>query len=669
MRSLFPISNDIAASPRPFPPFPLRERGRGGRFARCVCTTVTIILAVVLLPMTAVCAEGKPEILTEVDPKDIFLGETATFLVQIKNLKKPVAPDMSAFETDFTVRSQGDRTQDQSMINIVNGQMYQETVYSHIYQYQLIPKRAGTLTAPAPFVMVDGNKILGTATQLLVRAQENQDLAIAEIAPSKTRVYPTQPFDVTLCILLKPMAADDSRDPLSMVQPAELTVDWLNVPEGLTAPDLQQWLSAYLVQTGHGFSINNLTVRDNDPMNFFDSQRHAILGLYTRREKRKCLDGTEINYYVYELKRTFTPQKTGAFTFGPATVKGTFVDGLTGRKYTARRLVLIAPAASVEVRDVPAPAPPTFCGGLGAFDVTAAASPTTLRVGDPLTLKLAFTRQKGSGGLDLISAPDIAANPQLAADFEIMDKAPTGQSAGEIKTFAYGLRPKRAGVTIPALSVSLFNADTEKFNEHATEPIALTVTQSSQVGAGDLVAAPLSPHSTLLRNQQGGVFQNFQEMGALQDQRTDPIAYAIAALALWGACALGSLLVLRGRRRANDAVWQRRQRARPEAERRLNDARSAQQNGNALAAAQSARAAVTGLIGDMLGLPAAGMTAHEANTALTKAAVSDPLRKRASELLESIEALEYASSGNQNIAASIAAAAALLPDLQRELNK
>ena len=42
-----------------------------------------------------------------------------------------------------------------------------------------------------------------------------------------------------------------------------------------------------------------------------------------------------------------------------------------------------------------------------------------------------------------------------------------------MKRFEYALRPKRAGVGIPALAVSVFNPDTEEFSEIATKPIAL----------------------------------------------------------------------------------------------------------------------------------------------------------------------------------------------------
>src|SRR5439155_476812 len=125
--------------------------------------------------------------------------------------------------------------------------------------------------------------------------------------------------------------------------------------------------------------------------------------------------------------------------------------------------------------------------GIGEYRVAASATPGELRVGDPLTLTLDIERGKDSGSLELISAPDLAANPEIAADFTILDKNPTGRSEGSVKQFAYALRPKRAGVKIPALTVTVFDPDTEKFSDVATRPIALTVTAGSHVGAGDLV--------------------------------------------------------------------------------------------------------------------------------------------------------------------------------------
>ncbi len=265
---------------------------------------------------------------------------------------------------------------------------------------------------------------------------------------------------------------------------------------------------------------------DAERLSFFDGPRLAVFNLYQGRESRKGLDGRPVNYFVYELKRKLTAEKAGTYALGPAIVKGSFVDRAEGSSYTGRRLVAVAPAVSVEVREVPAPRPATFCGGIGNYRLAASASPTALRVGDPLTLTLDIERGPGSGSLDLISAPDLTANPQVAADFEIIDKNPTGRKEGEAKRFEYALRPKRAGVGIPALAVTVFNPDTEKFSEIATSPIALDVSAASRLEAGDLVGSLAGSGTPEIKSRAQGIFQNVTDPSELNDQRVNVVALA-----------------------------------------------------------------------------------------------------------------------------------------------
>ena len=84
------------------------------------------------------------------------------------------------------------------------------------------------------------------------------------------------------------------------------------------------------------------------------------------------------------------------------------MEGMEGGSYTGRRVVAIAPAVPVEVREVPAPRPATFCGGIGKYRLASSASPTALRVGDPLTLTLDVER----GPSQRIARPDQGAGPR-----------------------------------------------------------------------------------------------------------------------------------------------------------------------------------------------------------------------------------------------------------------
>ena len=172
----------------------------------------------------------------------------------------------------------------------------------------------------------------------------------------------------------------------------------------------------------------------------------------------------------------------------------------------------------MEVREVPVPRPATFCGGIGNYRLAASASPTALRVGDPLTLTLDIERGPSSGSLDLISAPDLSANPRIADDFEVLDKHPTGRRDGEVKRFEYALRPKRAGVGIPALAVTVFNPDAETFSEIATQPTALTVSAASRLDAGDLVGSLSGSGAPEIKSRAQGIFQNVTDPSELNDQ-------------------------------------------------------------------------------------------------------------------------------------------------------
>ena len=288
---------------------------------------------------------------------------------------------------------------------------------------------------------------------------------------------------MTLRVLVRPLPDDTIRDPLTPLRrsPPHINVNWVDLPAGLSGDDKALWLQKLLAENGIGFTLNDITMRTGS---FFDGPRAAVFGLAQGREHREGRDGKDVNYFVYELKRKLIPEKAGTYTLGPAVVKGPFADKVEGSRYIARRLVAIGPAVTVEVREVPLPRPATFCGGIGNYRVSASASPATLRVGDPLTLRLDLERGQGSGSLDSISAPNLEANARVAADFEIIDKNPTGRTEGESKRFEYALRPKRAGVAVPPLLVTVFNPDKEEFSELTTAAIPLTVSEASHLGAG-----------------------------------------------------------------------------------------------------------------------------------------------------------------------------------------
>jgi hypothetical protein len=628
---------------------------------------MTAVAGVVLLLLAAPSrAADEPEVAVEAGASEIFFGESVDYVVELRNIKNPTAPDLSALRPDFDVVAAGDESRNQSSTFIINGQVTQQTSSGHVYRFRLRPKKTGKLLIAAPSVTIDGKTLRGQELTLNVIAPEPQDLVVAEIKTDRVHVYPTQPFEVTLRVLVRPLPDDPDRDPLGPLRrrPPHLEVNWVDPPAGLAGADKSRWLEKRLADNGIGFTLNEFTVRS---LSFFEGPPAAVFNLYQGREQRPGLDGRPVNYFVYELKRPLEGEKPGSYTLGPALVKGSFVDGREGTSYTGRRLVAIAPALRVEVRHVPTPRPPTYCGGIGDYRVAASARPTALRVGDPLTLTLDIEREKGSGSLALISAPDLAANSQLAGDFEIVDRNPTGRSEGDVKRFEYALRPKREGVGIPGLAVTVFKPDTETFSDLATGPIALDVSPASRVGAGEVVGSLAGTGTPAIKSRAQGIYQNVTDPSGLTDQRVNVAALAGLAAGSWLAAGCLMAAVSAHRRKSGDVGWQRKRQARRSAQRRLSEARKLLAEGQSREALRAVRSALVGLIADMRNIVAEGLTASEADAALAGTAVLPDTRTRLLRLLEGIESAEYGSGGVTAATAMIDTAAELIASLARSL--
>ncbi len=613
-------------------------------------------------------ADDEPEIAVEAGATDVFIGESVDYVVEIRNVKNPSPPDLSSARGSFDVVANGDDSRNSTSMTIIGGRVSRQTTLTHFYRYRLTPKRTGKQVIPAPTVTIDGKTLTGRALPLNVIAPAEQDLVIPEMKTDHAKVYPTQPLEVALKVLVRPLPDDPERDPLTPLRhdPPHINVNWVELPAGFSGQDKARWLQNLLAEDGVGFTLNDITMRSGS---FLEGPRPAVFGLFQGRERRKGRDAEEVNYFVYELKRRLIPEKAGTYTIGPGVVKGSFVDGNEGGRYTGRRLVAVAPAVTVEVREVPSPRPATFCGGIGSYRVTAAASPNTLRVGDPLTLRLDIERGQGSGSLDLISAPNLEANAKLAADFEIIDKNPTGHTEGATKRFEYALRPKRAGVGVPALNLTIFNPDTELFSEIATEPIALSVTESSQLKPGELVGAVGGGANEAIKAEAHGLFHNVTDPTELFDQRVNVIALAGGAALTW--CVVGCLMafVALHRRRSGDLLWQRKRNARRTANGRIAEARKALAEGQSLGALRAVRSALFGLVADLRNIVAEGLTASEADGALAEAGVPAELRNGLSDLLGAIESAEYGSGVTTETPAMIESAERLIQSLARHLGR
>jgi tetratricopeptide (TPR) repeat protein len=617
----------------------------------------------------ALIGADSPKIDVSMSADEIFVGEFVDFQVEIKNVEDPQKPDVSALQEMFDVVSGGDQSQNQSSTFIINGRVTHKNEFSHIYLYRLTPKVSGKLTIPAIRAIVDGKELKSNPIELLVREEEKQDLVLVEIKSDREKVYPTQSFTVTLRVHVQPLP-ERGVDPLKPLrrQPPNLNLNWLDVPAGLTSIEASQWLQPLVSNDGTGFTINEISASSGS---LFGRSRAAVFDLVKGREKRIGIDGGAIDYFVYELSRTFAAEKPGLYTFGPTVVKGAFVTGSKGQEYSARRLVATAKAFNVEVREVPSPRPATYTGGIGEYRVESSASPTKLRVGDPMTLTLEYIRGKDAGGLELISAPDLLAIPEIADDFDIIDKAPTGRVEGNTKKFSFAMRPKRPGLAVPALKLATFDPTTEKFVEVATKSIALEVTEASRLTGGELVGSVSAPTNKGIQRSTAGIFQNITVPSELRDERIDVTWWMMMVAGTWGVAGCVAAAVVLGRRRSNDTVAMRRSKARREAMARLTEAAQLLSVGKEKDSLRKIRSAFVGLVADTQNRVTGGITTSDVENALCEVAVVESDRTATRALLQSIENAEYGAGDVINATEAIKTARSLIdrisPLLERKV--
>ena len=582
-----------------------------------------------------------PEIVCSViEEEDIFVGESLTYQVNIQNADSPSTPNIAGLNEQFAVEFLGDQSRNQSSTMIINGRISQTNTLSHVYQYRLTPKLAGTLTIPEVTATVDGKKLTSNSLSVRVLDIPKQDTVVAEIVPSPRKVYPTQSFSVRLRIMVQPIA-DTREDPLKPLRrsPPRLQINWLKTLEGLETNEVSDWLQPLLSTNNVGFTINEVNADS------FLRTRLAVFDLSKGREKRNGLAGIPIDYFVYELDRKFVAEKPGTYTFGPASVKGTFATGFSGREYNATRIVTIASAINMEVLEVPSPRPNNFIGGIGNYAVSVVATPTKLRVGDPMTLTLQITQREGSGSLKLISAPDLTAMPEIADQFDIVDKNPVGRQENSSKKFAFALRPKRAGVSIPALSLSTFDPTSEGFSNIRTDPIAIEVMEASTIGGGDLIGAIGSAKpGTDIKTRADGIFHNVTDVSQLRDERMDLMDGLKWVAALWMGTGIAITTLFVFRRQSADVPRQRRVSARRTAQSRLTAAKSLLKQGKQRESLREVRAAILGLVADTGNRIADGLTTADVNDAIQAAAVPSEDQQKLKRLLERIESAEYGAT-------------------------
>ncbi len=183
--------------------------------------------------------------------------------------------------------------------------------------------------------------------------------------------------------------------------------------------------------------------------------------------------------------------------------------------------------------------PEHFSGAVGRYSIRAEVDKTTIRVGEPLILKLIIS---GEGILENIERPNLEQIKEFAERFKVSREKTPGEIVANTIQFDYTIRPISDNVEyVPSIPFSYFNVDSDNYETATTRQIPLYVTSGKIVGDEDIISN-IDEDETSLDNQNRlttteGILSNYNQPDALNDRRINisylfllliiPIAYII----------------------------------------------------------------------------------------------------------------------------------------------
>ena len=609
------------------------------------------VTAALILSLAAVAAGAQQiTVRAAVDRQVVDVGDPFRFQIAVSGSDQVTPPDLNTLR-DFTVRALSAGPNNSESVTVINGNTTREVRRGYVLNYQLTATKSGTLTIPALTVAV--------------AAQQRQTPAIS-IEVREPRAVEGYRLHLAL-----------DREQVWAGQPVLLTTTWMWDPR--LGPERFHQLSYPLLagpasKTGVTFEHLHPATTPDDPVRLQVAGEEVVW-----RRGETSIDGDQ--YLTLSFATTLVPQRPGTLAVAPATV---VFDGIAGyrnsrdvfgravRQPVSQRFVVPSNELSLRVEPLPeAGRPAAFTGLVGSFTIAAEATPTQVKVGDPIELTVTIA---GSGDLRRLPPLDLSRMEGFER-FRVSDAAavPATFDRAAIRRTIRALSHETDA--IPPVSMVVFDVASGRYTELASEPIPLTVQATRQVTLQDVEGAATGTTfaGAAVASRDQGIAHNYAGSRLLKQQRFDAAAFATSPGGLFALLAAPLLLAVL---HAWAALRRRRQRApRPAAalgrlRRSVHDADTPKRGTPAGDAACILRLhdALLAYLAERL---MAGRTVHGyadvADTLQARGAgerAADELR----DLLGALEAVRYGGTGadSRSLAADLVAWATRLEEILRQ---
>jgi len=411
-----------------------------------------------------------PSVTAVLNSSEAALGETVRLEIRVTGVRGADAPEQIMVD-GLEIRRTG-TSQRIEMNNL-------KLTSSAVYDYTVMPLRAGRFTIPPQTIRIENNSLRTPALTLNVAdssgrssgARPGRDtqtagannLVFAElIVPSKTAyVGEIVPVQIRMGF--------DPRVRPRLIEPPEIT------GQGFTAQKLQQ--SAENTETISGRIYEVVTYKT---------------AIAAARAGKFEIGPVKAKAQVMIPRRQSAPRMRGRSPFDLFDQDDPFSDPFFSNPFSQfgerREVEIKSEPVALEVKPLPPNAPPSFSGAIGNFTMTTDAKPKTVQVGDPITVTNTIS---GRGNFDRVNAPvleDERGWHKYPPSSKFKQDDEVGLSG--TKTFEMVLSPNEKKQGLPLLAFSYFDPVKEQYVTLHSEPIPINVEGGAAVASSAGGAPP-----------------------------------------------------------------------------------------------------------------------------------------------------------------------------------
>jgi BatD DUF11 like domain len=433
-----------------------------------------IFIAVFGIIATAQFAYADPPSVTAVlNSSEAALGETVHLEIRVTGARSADAPEQIMVD-GLEIRRTG-TSQRIEMNNL-------SLTSSVIYDYTVMPLRAGRFTVPPQTIRVGNNSLRTPALTLNVAdspgrssgarpgrgagAASANNLVFAEL------IVPSKAAYVGEIVPVQIRMGFDPRVRPRLIEPPEIT------GQGFTAQKLQQ----------SGENTETISGRLYEVVTYKTAIAAARAGKFE-------IGPVNAKAQIVIPRRQSAPRSRPRSPFDLFDQDDPFSDPFFSNPFSQlgerREVEIKSEPVALEVKPLPPNAPPSFSGAIGNFTMTTDAQPKTVQVGDPITVT---TTISGRGNFDRVNAPVIEDERgwhKYPPSSKFKQDDEVGLSGS--KTFEMVLSPNEKKQGLPPLAFSYFDPVKEQYVTLHSEPIPINVEGGAAVAQNAGAAQSVAP--------------------------------------------------------------------------------------------------------------------------------------------------------------------------------